>query len=645
MTTTSAALQTWHREPEPGSLRSIIVQNPRLRLYTNPLEWTTDHLERLSYQLHVLTPDNEDSEEVPQPYTHHWAEALAAANSTRRCRKKHNRDEDMRLVVQRLSLEAGLKSTTISIRYNKHSVASILLPFLFHKVPGSPSWAYLDEDWTADRRHERNDIHKRPFRCGARFIEQIRGCPIDPLYIAVLIALAQDNARRNSKKTRYTVCLFVPEHSKTILDPTDEQNKWADPWATRLIQYSAVISKEYLQKGLSQPISSAMARNYPKDEPQFERVFKQNKQHTLQSRGIQNSSGSKWGLDELEAFRVVLDTGSSHLRKLRDYAQDVNNMLAQSPDELAALMKLSLPQIQKLDHKQLRKEGGAYSGFYVALSDITRAPEPTNNAPNRPARNVKPPNRRDYDPGVGFSSPHGPSSAGSVVPSEGSVFSPKYEGPVEYDEQLDRVMNEDLALDFVSQFISTTIDCLSVQTPKDFSIEHFRANTKFTLKPSSKVDCVSVDDGAIIRRKVGSTIREWTSERSLLCSIEAKARYRKADANDQGVPDDKVLAQQVSELLGGLMFKVRRRAYEDLLDHERCRFLISAHQTHISFLHTDFSENYLEYLYSDNQPEVLPFLEIQRTKEFDLMDINEHLAAAKELLRMVKYFDKAYENL
>lgn len=97
-------------------------------------------------------------------------------------------------------------SGSVSIQYNNRAVAKIPLPAFYHdRAAGHPVWAYLDDTWTSCHRHYFHEDRKRPDWYATAAIKNIRNSPIDPLHIAVLIALAQ-RSRKHGTDLPQRVC-------------------------------------------------------------------------------------------------------------------------------------------------------------------------------------------------------------------------------------------------------------------------------------------------------------------------------------------------------------------------------------------------------------------------------------------------------
>lgn len=61
-------------------------------------------------------------------------------------------------------------------------------------------WAYIDEAWSSRLRHKYYEKRKKGYSFATDAIKKIRGMVIDPLYLAVIISLAQKQAQEGSKE-------------------------------------------------------------------------------------------------------------------------------------------------------------------------------------------------------------------------------------------------------------------------------------------------------------------------------------------------------------------------------------------------------------------------------------------------------------
>lgn len=135
----------------------------------------------------------------------------------------------------------------LALQFSNRPVALIPVPLIaWHAVPRKPAtlmWAYIDEAWSSRLRHKYYEKRKKGYSFATDAIKKIRGMVIDPLYLAVIISLAQKQAQEGSKEDQ-KICLFVPEHIKC----SNPQPNSTNPPVTNLVQYIAVVKHEYLQK-------------------------------------------------------------------------------------------------------------------------------------------------------------------------------------------------------------------------------------------------------------------------------------------------------------------------------------------------------------------------------------------------------------
>ncbi|KAH8586485.1 hypothetical protein B0O99DRAFT_602445 [Bisporella sp. PMI_857] len=249
--------------PERGSIHAILVANPSRRLYTHPLEWK-EQLEHLSCELHppALSLDHEivgdeAMQNVPLTHGSDWNDIRGAVIEVQDCRKRKSRDEQMRSLFAKLSAVATgsqLQSNNLAFQYDGRTVAEIRLPLVFCDQQPSQdpawAWAYTDGTWSSEQRYNFHSRRKRSFSYATRAVQDIKDLPLDPLYVAILIALAQKS--RGAKppcafKTPQKVSLFVPEHTAGT-SSTDKQSRTPQALVTSLKQYTATITDEYLQK-------------------------------------------------------------------------------------------------------------------------------------------------------------------------------------------------------------------------------------------------------------------------------------------------------------------------------------------------------------------------------------------------------------
>jgi hypothetical protein len=72
-------------------------------------------------------------------------------------------------------------------------------------------------------------------------------------------------------------------------------------------------------------------------------------------------------------------------------------------------------------------------------------------------------------------------------------------------------------------------------------------------------------------------------------------------------------------------------------------FLISVHQTILTFLHTTIEKDYPDYLRSDKPADILPFLALITSAQFDIEKISERVEAAIGIMSLVSFLDETEE--
>ncbi|KAG9240224.1 hypothetical protein BJ878DRAFT_579211 [Calycina marina] len=230
----------------------------------------------------------------------------------------------------------------------------------------------------------------------------------------------------------------------------------------------------------------------------------------------------------------------------------------------------------------------------------------------------------------------------SPLTTVSSVYSPRHlsERP-DVEEQIDRKKHEVVSANMAAQFISIVIDLYSNQPIESITTEFSNAPNTFHLD-SPQFNCICQDDGAIWRRKFNLITKTWINPQStLLCSLEAKSSYSRVDSSGMGVTSDRTLAQQFCELLGPVLSQVTDGDYEALDDEQRCRFLISVHQSDIMIVYCDFSPEYLGYMYSDQPPPHLPYITLHRSRKYNLGDPTERREAAETIVAFGEYFKQS----
>ena len=323
------------------------------------------------------------------------------------------------------------------------------------------------------------------------------------------------------------------------------------------------------------------AARYPSTKTEFEKQFPDRARHTIHSLppDLRSASGSNWNLNHLRACRVLFKSCSVP-PALKSHTSAASRKVDESTMPLRSLTKLSADKISKMCHRELRLAGEDFGPFYVALSDVMCPPEPSTSIRSTRIRRQAA-QSSEFVTGQGFSSPPTAESRrhGDIL-SSSSSFQPSSQGEEDFEAQLDRAKHEAVSADLAAQFISSVLDLFlaepeptAVRTKR--RIEFSREPTKFYLK-SSVFSCACEDDGSIIWRKVNPFTTKWPSNRTFLCSLEAKARYTQADAQS-GNPtvSGRVLAQIACELLGAIMAANSERDDSESFEERRLVHIFS----------------------------------------------------------------------
>jgi hypothetical protein len=316
--------------------------------------------------------------------------------------------------------------------------------------------------------------------------------------------------------------------------------------------------------------------------------------------------------------------------------------------------------LKQCSHQELRAVGNRFGAFYTRLADVTRLPLPESQT--RPARVTRPPDRPGYVSveGLGLSSPLGTELSDYSQPSS---FSLSESDPVEQSEHILRIQHETVTAGMASEFISVIVDLCSEQTQPESRIEFTSAPTTYTME-SQWLRTVCQDDGSFIRRIKSRLHGHWISKGHNLAILEAKALY-KCWSEDEDVAQlsTNVLAQQACEIVSSIFQRLdiddevddlSRKDRQYVLYRPRVLyvterltlislFLISVHQTILTFLHTTIEKDYLDYLRSDKPADVLPFLALTTSAQFDIEKIPERVEAAMGIMSLVSFLDETEE--
>jgi hypothetical protein len=146
-----------------------------------------------------------------------------------------------------------------------------------------------------------------------------------------------------------------------------------------------------------------------------------------------------------------------------------------------------------------------------------------------------------------------------------------------------------------------------------------------------------------------------------LAVLEAKALYKSWNEDEDVIQlSTNVLPQQAREIVSSIFQRLDIDGEVDDLGGEdrqyvlyRPRvlhvtkrltlvsfFLISVHQTILTFLHTTIEKDYLDYLRSDKPADALPFLALTTSAQFDIEKISGRVEAAIGIMSLVFFLFK-----
>ena len=73
-------------------------------------------------------------------------------------------------------------------------------------------------------------------------------------------------------------------------------------------------------------------------------------------------------------------------------------------------------------------------------------------------------------------------------------------------------------------------------------------------------------------------------------------------------------------------------------------FVISVHQTTLTFLHTTIEREYVDYLESIERGDDLPFLRLTSSAQFDIENVEERVEAGVGIMSLVSFLNQAEET-
>lgn len=359
-------------------------------------------------------------------------------------------------------------------------------------------------------------------------------------------------------------CLYRCVYCFLVLLSAIGEKGYSDPEYLQHTRGGATSRKPRQTRELPATLS-AMA--WPSTSHEFINCFPLHERSTIQllPDRFKHLSGSHWTREHLVACRVLIQP-VNEIPVLVPYMSTARTMM-ETLDNAKDLMKLTPSEISRCNHADLRKQGGVFDSFYIALADMIRLPPLDTAAGDRPKRVSKVVSHPGFSPGIGLSSSPEPpeSSQGSESQSEYKSSPPQAR---DYEVQQGRTKHEAVSSDLAAQFISSVLDNLADHPDPNTTIEFTHAPTTFVLT-SKNLECTCQDDGSIILGERSHHDQKW-SFAELLCSLEAKARYTEEDTSSGlGIVSDQVMAQQVCEMLGSAMSRVKSRGDQFLDEKDR----------------------------------------------------------------------------
>ena len=207
-----------HPPPAPGSIRAILLKSCATRLFVHPLEWTADHLHALGVDLFISASLGEPVVEDVKCQVDESTQVLGAVWNLEHARAI-SRDEQTRQLVKRTAelQKLDIVESTLFFEYDNHHIAPLPpLILAWHQSTSveysrTPIWAYTDHMWTSAARRERYTSGKKSWAFATKEIKSKQGLAIDPIYIAILITLAQLRRRRGLQGSKsHRVCCSFP---------------------------------------------------------------------------------------------------------------------------------------------------------------------------------------------------------------------------------------------------------------------------------------------------------------------------------------------------------------------------------------------------------------------------------------------------
>ncbi|CAD6442359.1 bac21deb-73f2-4658-9c8d-4b5b0e101ead [Sclerotinia trifoliorum] len=250
--------------PAPGSLRAILLKNCTTRLFIHPFEWTADHLRAFGVELVT-------SASLWEPVAEDIESQVVGSKTIKKAIKDINsskllwRDKATRKLVIDIAEVQNLQLgwERLHFMYENQDIVKLHDVLIARAQSTSeidsrlPIWAYTDHKSTSATRRKWYDSRKKPWSFVLKEIKRKAELPIDPVYIAILIALAQQRRRFIPQgPTSHRVTLFAPIHESIVISSAHPRSTPSltsvlagrQEIISKIVQYTADISTTYLQK-------------------------------------------------------------------------------------------------------------------------------------------------------------------------------------------------------------------------------------------------------------------------------------------------------------------------------------------------------------------------------------------------------------
>jgi hypothetical protein len=309
-------------------------------------------------------------------------------------------------------------------------------------------------------------------------------------------------------------------------------------------------------------------QSYPSTVDAFKIRFPDSEEHTIHTLTEKEAkaSGSSWTVKHLEACRVILKipTTNGDLLILQSYILAARTHLTSLRDLKKELSFLTSNQIKGRSSRELREQGGRFGALFSRLAAVMETPAPPPKA--RPQREgVRPPQRDDnFVSGANLGlTPNRPAPGAQLEDPSPYNYSQQSADSLDEEVHRDRTKRESASHSLASEFISSISDLCTTQTSRKSRIEFNFVPTRYAIITQSGMACISEDDGSLIHRHMLAT--EWhQSDRVSLCCVEVKSKFETWNEDgDKAQISERVLAQQVSELLGSLLQRLDKKDLED----------------------------------------------------------------------------------